>query len=54
MGQKEETEMHSIADYLGGVVAIASILSNFIKPYTIAGKIVHFVAFNFAGQNGGQ
>lgn len=42
-------DLHNLYDWAAAVVGIASVLANVIKPYTIVGKVVHFLAFNFAG-----
>ncbi len=43
----DASQLHTVGDYVGAAVAIASILSNFVKPWTIVGRILHFVAINW-------
>ena len=42
---------HSLTEVLTGVVAIASVLSNFIPSYTFVGKVLHAHALNVKSGN---
>jgi hypothetical protein len=38
--------MHTVVEVVGAVIAGASFLANWVAPWTIVGKALHFIALN--------
>lgn len=39
-------DIHKIIEAIGAVVTVASLTANFVAPWTIVGKLAHWLALN--------